>query len=166
MSRVLTNWALMAEKRRPSLLWLIEHAPTLGMLEEFLAMAVQAKDANPDTRRRWAEAAERQAFILERMPPTFEKVGVEEAFGKQEDPRLKMTPAEAVALVLDTRYFASAEYAETEITSMAGPMPLSAYLTSSAFIPKDGYRPVERYYFDHAGKKHDNERPSIQEPTK
>lgn len=129
MSRF-SNWAKRLQGQ-PSLLWLIERAPTIGMLEEFVATAVQCKDAGADTRHHWIEAAELRAFYLQRYPPKFEKVGVSEALGEEvaKDPRLKMTVEEVIEQVLELRHFKCVEDGIFEFTGLVGNEPLSKYFS-------------------------------------
>lgn len=160
--KTLSNWAQHLEKR-PSLLWLIERAPTLEMLEDLLMQAVKLKDASKETRHRWAKAAEYREFYLKRCPPSFEKVGIAEVFDAAAlaDPRLKMTTEEVISQVQELRHFKCAEDGVFSFTGMGGKTPLDAYFNAKEFIPAAGYRPVERFYVDTAGKKQDNQNPSV-----
>lgn len=148
----------------PSMLWLIERAPTLQLLEDLMRKAVQLKGASMQTRKQWADACERRQFILERNPPTFEKIGIGEVFTAEElaDPRLKMSVEDVIQQVLDNRHFKCAEDGTLEVVGMGGVMPLDKYFNEAEFVPKDGYRPVERFYVDLEGKRRDNQQVSVE----
>jgi flavodoxin len=68
-----TNWY----KANPSILWLIERAPTEEILVELMEHAVKLQGSNK-TRRRWADACEVRFNWLKANPPTFEPVSVAE----------------------------------------------------------------------------------------
>jgi hypothetical protein len=84
-NRRYTPWAKRQEKQH-SILWLIEHAVTLEMLQDVLKGAAYQTNASPDTRRRWADAAEKRAFILRHRPPIYEKISVEETGLQKQKP--------------------------------------------------------------------------------
>lgn len=76
-SRKITNWF----KAAPSVMWLIERAPTEGFMMEILHQAHELAStgkASDKTARKWAQAAEARIRWLKIHPPTFEKIGVEE----------------------------------------------------------------------------------------
>lgn len=76
-SRKITNWF----KAAPSVMWLIERAPTEGFMMEILHQAhelAKTGQASEKTARKWAKAAEARIRWLKIHPPTFEKIGVEE----------------------------------------------------------------------------------------
>lgn len=77
-NRKFTNWAQYSEKNH-SIMWLIDHAVSLQMLEEVLKFAAYQTNASSDTRRKWADAAQKKKFVLERRPPSFEKIEFKEA---------------------------------------------------------------------------------------
>lgn len=76
--RKYTDWAKHQEKNH-SVMWLIEHAVTLEMLEDVLKFANYQAEASNDTRRKWTAAAEERMFILKRRPPQYEKIEFKEA---------------------------------------------------------------------------------------
>lgn len=76
-NRRITPWRERGGKQH-SVLWLIDNATDPKMLEDVLRFANFQTEASPGTRRRWADAAEKRIFILERNPPRFEKVDFEE----------------------------------------------------------------------------------------
>lgn len=76
-NRKVTPWAQRSEKQH-SVMWLIENAVTEEMLTEVLKFANYQTESAPDTRRRWAEAAEKRLFVLKRRPPMYGKVEFEE----------------------------------------------------------------------------------------
>lgn len=75
--RKYTDWSKNQESQH-SVLWLIEHAVTVEMLEDVLKFANYQTNAQPDTRRTWANAAEQRMFILKRRPPSYEPIAFEE----------------------------------------------------------------------------------------
>lgn len=161
MSRSLSNWAYICQKA-PSILWLIERAPTLDMLVDIMKHAAGSKAASAKTKRKWADACDRRQFILERRPPTFEKVGVAEAFGVEEatDTRPKRPADDIISEVLETRELACAENEVWRFTGMGGPIKIEEYFRGHEFIPDAGYRKVERYYTDLHGRTRDNQQPA------
>jgi hypothetical protein len=76
--RKVTDWSAAQKDGKHSILWLIEHAVTVEMLQDVLKFANYQTNAQPDTRRAWADAAEKRMFILKRRPPTYEPVPFEE----------------------------------------------------------------------------------------
>lgn len=91
--RKFTDWSTHLEKNH-SVMWLIEHAVTEEMLTDVLRFANYQTNASADTRRAWANAAEKQIFVLKRRPPTYGKVEFEEfreMFNRLEkDPMLRI----------------------------------------------------------------------------
>ena len=72
-NRKITPWAERQEKQH-SIIWMIENAVSQEMLEDVLKFAAYQTHAAKDTRRRWADAAERKLFLLRANPPRFEQI--------------------------------------------------------------------------------------------
>jgi hypothetical protein len=63
--------------KQPSVMTLITEAPTIPMLFSLLA-AVAKSAASADTKNKWASLAEIRYAELEKNPPRFERVSLEE----------------------------------------------------------------------------------------